>query len=189
MHHILLPALLLLTTAILADERKSTPQSAPAKEESPELKKGQERVNECRRLFRDGKQNEAMKLAMDSIDIFVAPCPELRWIEIGTIETDKYRVVIHVNTTDDERAKVRKYIVRPYTFCVFPKEPEGKLIGVIDFEHGYNEKGGLESAALGRYSGGSHLNYGMIDTKADFTKVRDAALELIKKDTIQPAGN
>jgi hypothetical protein len=186
MHLTLLVTVLavLTTTHVLADEKKAPSTTPPAAEESPELKKGKERLEECRNLFRDGKQNEAIKLAIESTDIFVAPHPQLSWIDVGAIETEKYRVVIHVNTTEDERAKVKMNIVRPYTFCVFPKEPGGKLLYAIDYEHGYDE-GVLKSAALGRYSGGSHLNYGMMDTKSDFTAVRDAALKLIKKDTIK----
>ncbi len=178
-------ALAFLTSTGLAEEKKSEPAKTAEVEDSPELRKGKERLEECRKLFREGKQNEAIKLAIESIDIFVAPFPQLRWVDVGAIETGKYRVVIHVNTTEDERAKKKEYIVRPYTFCVFPKEPEAKLLYVIDYEHGYSE-GVLQTAALGRYSGGSHHNYGMIDPKADFTTVRDAALALVKKDIINP---
>jgi hypothetical protein len=187
MHVILLTVLLMMAASSYADDEKTAPPVTSTKEDSPELKKGKERLQECRKLFSEGKQDEAIKLAINSIDVFVAPYPQLRWIDIGVIETEKYRVIIHVNTTEDERASVKKYIVRPYTFCVFPKEQDSKLIGVIDFEHGYDEKGVLETAALGRYTDGSHLNYGIIDTKSNFTTVRDRALELIKKDIIKPA--
>ena len=187
MRPIFIPMFFLCASLAVSEEKKATPQVTAPKQDSPELRKGKERLEECRKLFREGKQNEAIKLATESVDVFVAPYPQLRWIDVGSLETEKYRVVIHVNTTEDERANPRKFIVRPYTFCVFPKEPDGKLLGVIDFEFGYNEKGVLESAALGRYTGGSHLNYGMIDIKADFGTVREAALELIKKDVIKPS--
>lgn len=184
MRHPLLASLMLLISPLALAEDKAVPKpEAPA--ESPELKKGRERLEECRKLFREGKENEAIKLASESMDIFVAPYPQLQWIDVGAIETDKYRVVIHVNTTEDERAKVKKFIVRPYTFCVFPKEPGAELLYVIDFEQGYDE-GVLKSAALGRNADSTHFNLGMLDTNSSFTAVRDVALKMIKADTINP---
>src|SRR5687767_8583028 len=94
----LLASLLLLSSSLLlADDKPASPTKPEAPAESPELKKGRERLEECRKLFQEGKQNEAIQLATESVDIFVAPYLQLQWIDVGAFETDKYRVVIHVN--------------------------------------------------------------------------------------------
>lgn len=171
---IIITALLAFSGVAFADEK-----SKPAvSEESKELKLGKERLQECRKHFAEGKENEAMELAQQSLEIFVAPYPELRNLGIGVIDTEEYRIEVHVNTSEAERADPKPPITRPYSFVVYSKGDEPKFLYSLDFEHGHDD-GKLASAALGRMHGG-HINYGMVKTDAKFSEVKARALEVIK---------
>jgi len=168
------------------EEKKAGEQ---AKKEEPEKsaaeKAGIARLEECRKLWNSGDQNGAVKKATESLEVFAAAFPARKWVNVGTIELDAVNVEIHINMTEEELAKEKDLIVTPYTFCIFAKG-EGekrKLHYVLDYEQGW-DKGKLESAAIGRYSGSTHINYGMVDNDATFTAIRDKALKLIKEGNI-----
>ena len=133
--------------------------------------------NSAENFFADGKEDEAMALAQKSVDIFVAPYPELENVGIGVIDNEKYRIVVHINTYRDERADPKPPITRPYSFLVYSKEEEPKFLYALDFEHGHDD-GKLATAALGRMLNG-HINYGIFDIAAKFSEVKKRALKII----------
>jgi hypothetical protein len=170
---IVVTALLLLGEIGVADDLAKP----AAKAESKELTLGKERLKECRKLFADGKEDDAINLARESLKIFVAPFPNLRHVGIGVIDAEKYRIEIHINTSDAERADPKPPITRPYSFLVYSKGKEPKLLYALDFEHGHDD-GKLASAALGRMHNG-HVNHGMVEITAKFAEVKKQALQII----------
>ena len=172
--HIALCSILLLASGSAPANEDPEPEE---NNESPEMQAGMKRLLKCRKLFADGKEDEAMVLAQKSLDILVAPYPDLRNVGIGIVASDKYRIVVHVNTSEAERANPKPPITRPYSFHVYTKEEEPEFLYVLDFEHGHDD-GKLASAALGRSHQG-HINYGMIQIDAGFSQVKKRALEII----------
>lgn len=141
---------------------------------------GRARLEQCRRLFSSGRENEALELGLKSIDIFIAPYPELRRIDIGHIITQHHLIVVYLNTTEDERRTPEFPITRPYSFFVYTKEKEPLLLWKLDFEHGFKD-GKLVSAAIGREVTNRHINYGLINVRAKFSDVKKRVLEVIEK--------
>lgn len=160
----------------LADEPTQSAETV----ESKGLKLGKARLEECRKLFTEGNEDEAMKLANESIDVFVAPSPKLRNVGIGVINTEKYRIEVHINTSEAERAASKPPITRPYSFLVYSRGEKPKFLYALDFEHGHDD-GKLASAALGRMRNG-HINYGILDVSSKFSDVKKRALEIIKSE-------
>ena len=174
------------TPPAAAEEKKGEPGKKEEKveEQSAEQKAGIARLEECRKLWNSGDQDAAVKKATESLEVFTAAFPGKKWVNVGTIELDKVNVEIHINMTEEERAKVKDLIVTPYTFCDFAKGEKRKLHYVLDYEQGW-DKGKLETAAIGRYAGSTHINYGMVETTAKFTEIREKALKLIKEGKIE----
>lgn len=156
-----------------------TAETTKEPEDSKELKAGLERLDKCRTLFADGKTDEAMELALQSIDIFVAAAPEAETLTIAAWETEKYLVDVVINLGEKERKKPDMGISRPYSFLVQTKAEKPKFLYFLDFEHGYSG-GKPHTAALGRMVDIVHINHGMFKTTAKYSEVEGAAMKLIQ---------
>jgi len=127
----------------------------------------------CQALFAAGKQQESIDYAKVAMEKFIKAKSDLAWMLLGSVKTDKYRIDVHYNMGPRERAKPKQLtgIVRPYSFRVWELGDGGKLVKKLDFEIGYLD-GEPITAAIGEMAaGGSHSNYGALETNADFATV------------------
>ena len=99
---------------------------------------------------------------------------------LGSISTDDYKIDVHFNMEDRERADKKEGIVRPLSFRVWTKDDEPKLLRILDFELAYFE-GELMSAAIGEKVEDGHANLGIVDPKSDFDTIKKRVLEIVKK--------
>ena len=93
----------------------------------------------CRALFAIGKEQEAIDHAAVALSKFKGAKEELAWMLIGSIMTDDYKIDVHYNMGDRERADKKEGIVKPFSFRVWTKDDESKLVRILDFELAYFE--------------------------------------------------
>jgi hypothetical protein len=134
----------------------------------------------CKALFAMGKEQEAINHAAVALTKFDKANDDLAWMWLGSFTTDKYRFDVHYNMGERERAKKKDGIVRPYSFRVWTKDKEAKLVRILDFELAYSE-GELMTAAVGEETEDGHTNFGIVDPKSDFDTIKKKALAIMKK--------
>ncbi|MEM6692724.1 MAG: hypothetical protein AAF664_25070 [Planctomycetota bacterium] len=105
---------------------------------------------------------------------------DLAWIGLGSFSTKDYQIDVHYNMGQKERAEPRDGIVRPYSFRVWTKGDDADLVHVLDFELAYSDSE-VVSAAIGEMLRTSHVNYGIVDSKSDFTTVRKKVLDILSR--------
>jgi len=134
----------------------------------------------CQALFASGQEQAAIDHAAIAMKHFKAARKELAWMRLGTLLTDNYRIEVHYNMGPQETAEKRDGIVRPYSFRVWTKEPEPRMLRIVDFELAYS-KNKVQTAALGEMQGDNHANYGTLDPKSDFATVKRKMLEVLSQ--------
>jgi hypothetical protein len=132
----------------------------------------------CQALFATGKEQEALDHAAVALAKFKAAGNNLAWMGLGSFTTEKYRVDVHYNMGQRERAEKKDGIVRPYSFRVWTRDTDPKLVRILDFELGYFG-GELLTAAVGEMTGTGHANFGIVDPKSEFAKIKKKVLEII----------
>jgi len=162
----------------------SIEEQIKAKPDDPMLYYGK-----CKLLFIAGKQQEAVDFAKVALDKFIQAKDNLAWMILGSINTDKYRVDVHYNMGRSERAdraNIRLLMTRPYSFRAWTREEPSQLVRIVDFEimYGYGKP---MTAAVGQTTGTGHLNYGMLDTDADFATVKAKVLSVLDAKEIPTA--
>jgi len=134
----------------------------------------------CQVLFALGKEQEAIDHAVVTLSKFKKAKEDLAWMLIGSIMTDDYKIDVHYNMGERERAEKKEGIVRPYSFRVWSKDTDTELIRILDFELAYFE-GELMSAAIGEMNKDGHVNLGIVDPKSDFDTIKKKVLQIVKK--------
>ena len=165
---------------LFADEKKNDDlgkieAELKSKPNSPML-----HYKKCRALFAIGKEQEAIDHAAVALSKFKEAKEELTWMLIGSIMTDDYKIDVHYNMGDRERADKKEGIVKPFSFHVWTKDDESKLVRILDFELAYFE-GELMSAAIGEDVDGGHANLGIIDPKSNFDTIKKRVLKIVEK--------
>jgi len=108
---------------------------------------------------------------------FKAAKNNLAWMLLGSIKTDKHKIDVHYNMGAKERAEKKDGIVRPYSFRIWTTGANPKLVRILDFELGYLD-GELFTAAIGEEKNGTHMNYGTLDPKSDFSTVKKKVMAI-----------
>ena len=134
----------------------------------------------CQALFAKGKEQGAVDHAAVALAKFKAAGNNLSWMLLGWIKTNGYKIDVHYNMSEHERAEKRDLIVRPYSFRVWTTNTEPKLVRILDFELAYLD-GNLLSAAIGEETRNGHANFGIVDPKSDFATIKKKVLEIITK--------
>lgn len=134
----------------------------------------------CQALFAKGKEQEAVDHAAVALAKFKAAGNKLAWMRLGSFSTDDYRIDVHYNMGADERAEKKDGIVRPYSFRVWTKGAEPKLVRILDFELAYFQ-GDLLSAAVGETTREAHANFGIVEPKSDYATIKKKVLEILSK--------
>ena len=134
----------------------------------------------CQALFAKGKQQEAVDHAAVALAKFKAAGRNLAWMRLGSFTTKTHRVDVHYNMGPRERAEKKDGIVRPYSFRVWTKDTQPKLVRILDFELGCFD-GKVMTAAVGETTSGAHANYGIVDPKSDFATIKKKVLEIIAR--------
>ncbi len=133
----------------------------------------------CQALFAMGKEQAAIDHAPTALKKFKESNDGLAWLLLGSITTDHYKIDVHYNMGDRERADKKDGIVRPFSFRVWTKDDEPKLVRILDFELAYFE-GELISAAIGEQVEDEHANLGIVDPKSNFDAIKKKVLEIVK---------
>lgn len=134
----------------------------------------------CQALFASGKEQEAIDYSTVALKKFKESKDDLAWMLLGSIATDDYKIDVHYNMGDRERADKKEGIVRPLSFRVWTKANEPKLVRILDFELAYFE-GELISAAIGEKVEDGHANLGIVDPKSNFNAIKKRVLEIVRK--------
>jgi hypothetical protein len=125
------------------------------------------------------KYDDGYQTAKQAMGLFVKAQNDLAWMLLESVDLKNVRVDVHFNMGPRERTPPEIGIVKPLSFRVWKKEGR-ELLGIIDFEIGYLE-GKPGTAALGQETDGMHANFGSVQKDAPYRKIREKALELIKK--------
>jgi hypothetical protein len=127
-----------------------------------------------------GKYDESFTAAQTVMGLCIKANNNLAWLLLESIDLGDHQVDVHFNMGPTERRRPDIGIVRPLSFRVWKKAPRPTLVDVVDFELACI--GGKPStAAFGKTTGGAHVNYGMSDPKLPYSKIREQAIELIKR--------
>lgn len=132
----------------------------------------------CQALFAKGKEQEAVEHAAVALAKFRAAGNNLAWMRLGCFTTKKYRIDVHYNMGKTERAEKKDGIVRPYSFRVWTRDADPKLVRILDFELAYSD-GELLTAAVGETTGTGHANFGIVDPTSEFATIKKKVLEIM----------
>ncbi|MBM4092551.1 MAG: hypothetical protein FJ276_24485 [Planctomycetes bacterium] len=133
----------------------------------------------AQQLMKQQQYNEGYATAQQAMSLFAKENNRLAWMMLESIELEKVRVTVHFNMGPRERKPPEIGIIRPVSFRVWSKEPDARVLEVLDFEIGYFG-GRPGTAALGMTMGGAHANFGVMPTDTEYKEIRARALELIK---------
>ena len=131
-------------------------------------------------LMKLGRLEEGYQTAKDAMALFVKKGDDLSWMLLERIDLGHVRVDVHFNMGPRERRPPEIGIIRPLSFRVWSKGEEPNLIEVIDFEIGLFD-GKPSTVALGRTTATGHANFGILDTNATYSTIRERAMELVKE--------
>lgn len=134
----------------------------------------------CQALFAMGKEQEAIDHAGVALTKFKDAKNDLAWMLLGSITTDDHKIDVHYNMGERERAEKKDGIVRPYSFRIWTKNADAKLVRILDYELAYFE-GELMSAAVGEMIKDGHANLGIVDPKSNFDTIKKKVLAIIKQ--------
>jgi hypothetical protein len=177
-------SIMALCAASLVHARQEAPQNTNELEKiEAQIKASPDNPNpyfkKCRALFAAGRQQESIDFAKVAMEKFIQAKYNTPWLLLGSIATDKFKIDVHYNMSPRERASQRDGIVRPYSFRVWTLDKSPELIKTLDFEIAYLD-GEAMTAAIGEMQhGGRHVNYGMLETDADFATVKAKALSIL----------
>jgi hypothetical protein len=131
-------------------------------------------------LTKLGKYDESYTAAQTVMAKCIKANNNLAWLLLERIDIGDHRIDVHFNMGPSERRRPDIGIVRPLSFRVWKKANNPALVDVVDFELGY--LGGTPStAAFGKTTGRMHVNFGVVDPKLPYSKIREQAIELIKR--------
>lgn len=131
-------------------------------------------------LMKLGQHDEGYQAAKDAMALFIEKEHSLSWMMLEQIDLDNVRVDVHFNMGPRERNPPEMGIIRPLSFRVWAKTQEERLLGTIDFEIGLWD-GQPSTAAFGQMTRAGHDNFGMLDTDATYTTIRDRLIALVQK--------
>jgi len=131
-------------------------------------------------LMKLGKPEAGYQTAKDAMALFIKKGNNLSWMMLEQIDLGRVRVDVHFNMGPRERQPPEMGIIRPLSFRIWSKEEEPDLLEIIDFEIGLFD-GKPSTAALGQMTGEMHANFGMLDTDATYTTIRDRLIALVKE--------
>ena len=138
----------------------------------------------ARCLMTLGQREKGYRTAKVAMACFAEKGNDLAWIILERIELGHIHVDVHFNMGPRERRPPETGIMRPLSFRIWAKGEEdeamGRLLEVIDFEIGMSE-GKPSTAALGQTTRRGHANFGMLDTDAAYTEIRQRLIGLVKK--------
>lgn len=183
MKSMLIPLLLLVPLAAMAEDKKPD-YAKQLKEVEAKIKKNRKdpmlSYRKAQYLCGLGEYDRGYKAAKVAMKKFIRARKDLAWMLLESIPVGDVRVDVHFNMGPQERRPPKIGIVRPLSLRIWKADGED-MIDTIDYELAYMN-GKPMTAAFGKtMPGGGHALIELSKPGLPYSKIREAAIELVEK--------